>query len=36
MSQIDKVLKQLIIERIQEIEDYDFLDFILKLLIAEG
>ena len=35
MTSID-LLKELIIEQLEQINDPDLLDFILKLLIAEG
>lgn len=35
MSAVDLLLKKLIIEKIQEINDPDLLDFIHKLLLSE-
>lgn len=36
MSAVDQVIKRLIIERLEQTDDIDLLDFILKLLISES
>lgn len=36
MSAVDQIIKRLIIERLEQTDDIDLLDFILKLLISES